>query len=316
MSKEVAVEVGVRSPEMVLLSERIERYTPHDGHFELRVPGLHLYRISQATQELHHGVQKPGLCLVAQGAKSVLLEQELFEYDETRFLVYAVDVPVASRVVRASADEPYLSFRMDLDPQRITELLTKVHPYGLPRGAEGRAISVAAVEPGLIEAISRLIGLMSTPGDAELLAPLVVDEILIRLLRGPLGARVAQIGQEDSRLQRVGKAVAWLRDHYDQAVEVETLAEMVHMSPSAFHQHFKAVTAMSPLQYQKVLRLQEARRLMLSTLADAGMASRRVGYASASQFSREYARHFGIPPVKDIARLREQVPAGEMAREG
>jgi len=316
MSKEAEVEVGVRSPEMVLLSERIERYTPHDGHFELRVPGLHLYRISQATQELHHGVQKPGLCLVAQGGKSVLLEQELFEYDETRFLVYAVDVPVASRVVRASADEPYLSFRMDLDPQRITELLTKVHPYGLPRGAEGRAISVAAVEPGLIEAVARLIGLMASPGDSELLAPLVVDEILIRLLRSPLGSRVAQIGQEDSRLQRVGKAVAWLRDHYDQAVEVETLAEMVHMSASSFHQHFKAVTAMSPLQYQKVLRLQEARRLMLSTLADAGMASRRVGYASASQFSREYARHFGTPPVKDIARLREQVPAGEMAREG
>lgn len=305
-----------RIPEMEALVERIERFTPHDGAFELRLPGVQLYRFSHASGELHHGVQKPGLCLVAQGAKSVLLEQELFEYDESRFLIYAVDVPVASRLVRASIEEPYLSFRMDLDPQRITELLPKVHPRGLPRAVEGRAISVAPVEPGLVEAITRLIGLTSTQADAELLAPLVVEEILIRLLRGPLGARVAQIGQEDSRLQRVGKAVAWLREHYDQAVEVETLAGMVHMSASAFHQHFKAVTAMSPLQYQKVLRLQEARRLMLSTLADAGMAARRVGYASASQFSREYGRHFGHPPVKDIARLREAMPVEEMAREG
>lgn len=305
-----------RIPEMDALVERMERFTPHDGAFDLRLPCLHLYRISHATTELHHGVQTPGLCLVAQGAKSVLLEQELFEYDESRFLVYAVDVPVASRVVRASTDIPYLSLRMDLDPQRITEHLPKVHPHGLPRMAEGRAISVAPVEPGIVGAVTRLIGLMESASDAELLAPLVVDEILIRLLRGPLGARVAQIGQEDSRLQRVGKAVAWLREHYDQAVEVETLAEMVHMSASAFHQHFKAVTAMSPLQYQKVLRLQEARRLMLSTLADAGMAARRVGYASASQFSREYGRHFGHPPVKDIARLREAMPVEEAAQEG
>jgi len=305
-----------RISEMDALVERMERFTPHDGAFDMRLPGLHLYRISHATTELHHGVQTPGLCLVAQGAKSVLLEQDLFEYDESRFLVYAVDVPVASRVVRASRDVPYLSLRMDLDPQRITELLPKVHPHGLPRMAEGRAISVAPVEPGIVGALTRLIGLMESASDAELLAPLVVDEILIRLLRGPLGARVAQIGQEDSRLQRVGKAVAWLREHYDQAVEVEALAEMVHMSASAFHQHFKAVTAMSPLQYQKVLRLQEARRLMLSTLADAGMAARRVGYASASQFSREYGRHFGHPPVKDIARLRDAMPVEERLREG
>jgi len=304
-----------RGAGMAVLAERISRFTPHDGGFDMRHPGLHLYRSSQASQELHHGVQKPGLCLVAQGAKSVLLDKELFEYDETRLLVYSVDVPVASRVVRASPDEPYLSLRLDLDPQRITELLPKVQPHGLPRPLEDRAICVCDIDPDLVEAASRLLGLMARPGEIELLAPLAVDEILIRLLRGPLGARVAQIGQEDSRLQRVGKAVAWLREHYDQTVEVETLASMVHMSPSAFHQHFKAVTAMSPLQYQKTLRLQEARRLMLSTLADAGIAARRVGYSSASQFSREYARHFGNSPMKDIAHLREQVPANPYGSE-
>lgn len=294
---------------MAALAERIERFTPHDGNFAMRHPGLHLFRRSQASQELHHGCQTPGLCLIAQGAKSVMLDKEIFEYDPTRILVYALELPVASRVVQASPERPYLSFRMDLDPQRISELLPVVHPRGISRSVEERAISVIPLEPGLVEAVSRLLGLMASPSDAELLAPLAVDEILIRLLRGPLGARVAQIGMEDSRLQRVGKAVAWLRDHYDQSVEVETLAGMVHMSPSAFHQHFKSVTAMSPLQYQKTLRLHEARRLMLSAFLDAGIASRRVGYASPSQFTREYGRYFGHPPVKDIARLRERMPA-------
>lgn len=294
------------SPGMAALAERIARFAPHDGGFESRSPGLSLYRVSQPSGELHHGVQKPSLCLIARGAKNVFLEKEVFEYDETRILVYSVDVPVASRVVRASPEAPYLSLRLDLDPQRIAELLPKVHPHGLPRLAEGRAIAVAPLDAGLVDAAFRLLGMSAHPGEVELLAPLVVDEILIRLLRGPLGAKVAQIGQEDSRLQRVAKAITWVREHYDQDVEVETLAEMVHMSASTFHLHFKAVTAMSPLQYQKVLRLQEARRLMFSRMMDAGMASRKVGYASASQFSREYGRHFGHSPTKDVARLREQ----------
>jgi len=311
MNDEHAGDASGRSPAMAALAERIERYTPHDGQFELRVPGLHLYRISKTSDELYHGVQNPGVCIIAQGAKSVLLEKELFEYDETRLLVYAVDVPVASKVVRASRDLPYLSFRMDLDSQRITELLARVHPHGVPRPIEGHAISVAPAETDLVETVTRLIGLMGDPADVEFLAPLAIDEILIRLLRGPLGARVAQIGQEDSRLQRVGKAVSWLKDNFDQAVEVETLAGMVHMSGSTFHQHFKSVTSMSPLQFQKVLRLQEARRLMLSGRTDAGMASRKVGYASASQFSREYTRHFGVAPMKDVSRLRERMSIAE-----
>lgn len=315
MNVEHGLENAGRIPAMASLAERIERFTPHDGHFELRVPGLHLYRISKVSEELHHGVQKPGFCLVAQGAKEVLLEKDLFEYDDQRFLVYAVDVPVASKVVRASRDLPYLSFRMDLDPQRITELLTRIHPHGVPRPVGGLAISVAPIEPEMVETVSRLIGLMANPADAHFLAPLAMDEILIRLLRGPLGARVAQIGTENSRLQRVGKAVSWLKDNFDQAVEVEALANMVHMSGTTFHQHFKSVTSMSPLQFQKVLRLQEARRLMLSGRLDAGMASRKVGYASASQFSREYTRHFGVSPVRDVSRLLERASDGIVSAE-
>jgi len=304
------------NPGLAALKERIERFTPHDGDFETRLPGLRLYRISRASTELHHAVQKPGLCVVAQGSKVVMLDKEMFEYDENRLLVYSVDVPVASRVARATPDEPYLSLRLDLDSVRISELAPKVHPGGFPPGAEGRAISVGPTDLDLLDACARLIGLLARPDEVPLLAPLVVDEILIRLLRGQLGSRVSQIGMEDSRLQRVGKAVSWLRDHYDQGVEVDALASMVHMSPSNFHLHFKAVTTMSPLQYQKVLRLQEARRLMLSSRTDAGVASRRVGYASASQFSREYGRHFGVSPAKDVARLREQLPVPASSLEG
>lgn len=306
----VAVE-DARDEARKLLARRIERFAPHDGAFPTRVPGLVLFRVSQPSPGVRHTVQKPGLCLVAQGSKTIILDRETFEYDEARMLVYSVDMPVGACVVRASPDEPYLGMRLDLDSRRIAELAMKVYPGGAPRGGEMRAVAVAASDAGIVEAAARLIGLMVRPAEADLIAPLVVDEILIRLLRGPLGPRVAQIGQEDSRLHRVGNAVTWLRDHFAEAVEVERLSRMVSMSPTSFHQHFKSVTSMSPLQYQKVLRLQEARRLMLVESVDAGIAARRVGYASASQFSREYGRHFGVPPLKDVGRLRQFVTAGE-----
>jgi transcriptional regulator GlxA family with amidase domain len=156
---------------------------------------------------------------------------------------------------------------------------------------------------------------MAETEDVDLIAPLVIDEILIRLLRSPAGVRVAQIGLEDSGVNGVAKAVSWLRENYSQPMKVEELADLAHMSVSSFHQHFKAVTSMSPLQYQKVLRLQEARRLMLSTMTDASAACSHVGYLSASQFSREYGRFFGNAPTKDIARLREQgLTAADVAR--
>ena len=158
----------------------------------------------------------------------------------------------------------------------------------------------------MVDAAARLMECLAKPGDAELLAPLVIDEILIRLLRSPIGVRVAQMGFAESSVQRVAKAISWLRDNYSQPMKVEDLAEMVNMSVSSFHEHFKSVTSMSPLHFQKVLRLQEARRLMLSTIMDAGAASQRVGYLSASQFSREYSRFFGSAPTRDIAKLRQE----------
>jgi len=297
-------------PDLTRLAGLLLAHAPFDGTFELRLPGVHISRASRAHKDFHHAVQRPALCLVAQGAKRVMLGQELYEYDASRVLVYSVDVPVSAQVTQASLEAPYLGLRIDLDPARIADLTAKVYPLGLPRRGEGRgegrAICVDQLDTPVINAVVRLMELASRPDEAELLAPLVLDEILIRLLRSPLGPRVALIGQEESRLHRVAKAVAWVRANFDQPLDVERLATLVHMSPSSFHQHFKAVTSMSPLQYQKAIRLQEARRLMLLTRLDAGIAGRRVGYQSPSQFAREYGRYFGNAPTKDVARLRGQ----------
>jgi AraC-like DNA-binding protein len=254
------------------------------------------------------------LCIVAQGAKSVTLGPEVYEYDASRMLIFSVDMPVAARVTRASRFEPYLGLRLDLDPQKIAELLLKVYPNGLVQVQASRGVYSCQANASIVNAATRLIELMAQPEDGELLAPLVVDEILIRLLRSPAGGRVAQIGLTDSSTQRIANAVTWLRSNFSQPMRVEELARLAHMSVSSFHQHFKSVTSMSPLHYQKVLRLQEARRLMLSAMMDAGTASRQVGYLSASQFSRDYSRLFGSAPIKDIGRLREQGLAAGVSR--
>jgi AraC-like DNA-binding protein len=297
--------VGASEPDIRRLAHLIGAQTSYDGCFALRIPGLHAIRYSRTNTEMVHAVPRPGLRIVAQGAKSVMLGQEVYEFDASRMLIYSVDLPVAGQVRRASHSEPYLCFRLDLDPHRIAELVLKVYPHGLPPVQEIRAVYVSQANASIVNAATRLLELMAQPGDAELLAPLVIDEILIRLLRSPIGARVAQIGLADSSMHRVAKAVSWLRANFSQPMKVEELAELANMSVSSFHQRFKAVTSMSPVQYQKALRLQEARRLMLSTMMDAGTASRQVGYLSASQFSRDYSRFFGSAPIKDITRLRE-----------
>jgi len=289
------------SPQLARLAGLLRAHTPADGSFALRVPGVHAIRASRPNAELVHGLQGPSLCIVAQGAKTVLLGSEAYSYDPSQMLVFSVDLPVSAQVTQATPSKPYLCFRLDLDPQRIAGLTLKVYPDGAPRVDAQRGIWLARAGDAIVDAAARLLALMDEPAEAPLLAPLVIDEILVRLLRSPVGGRLAQIGQSDSGVQRIGRAVAWIRDHYDQPLTIDALAGMVHMSASTLHQHFKAVTAMSPLQYQKVLRLQEARRL-LSTGLQASAAGARVGYASASQFSREYARLFGNAPTRDLVR--------------
>jgi AraC-like DNA-binding protein len=287
------------------LARRIATYAPHDGTFELRIPGLFASRYSRINKECAHALRLPSLCIIARGAKTVVVGQEVYEYDPSRMLVFSVALPVAAQVTQASFAEPYLALRLDLDPGKIAELVLKVFPRGLPPVEERRAVYVTPADGSILSAAVRLMECLAEASDAELLAPLVVDEILIRLLRSPIGARVAQMGFQESSVYRLARAISWLRDNYSQPMKVEELAELVHMSVSSFHEHFKSVTSMSPLHYQKVLRLQEARRLMLSATVDAGTASQRVGYLSASQFSREYSRFFGSAPARDVARLRQ-----------
>ena len=294
------------SPPLSRLADLLRAHTPGDGSIELCVPGVHAIRASRPNADLVHGVQGSSVCIVAQGAKTVLLGGEAYTYDAARMLVFSVDLPVAAQVLQATPSRPYLCFRLDLDAQRIAALTLKVYPDGPPREREGRALYLAQAGDAIVDAAARLMALMDDPPEAALLAPVVTDELLIRLLRSPIGGRLAQIGQADSGTHRIGRAVAWLRDHYDQPVSIDDLAGMVHMSASTLHQHFKSVTSMSPLQYQKILRLHEARRLM-STGMGASVAGGRVGYVSASQFSREYARLFGNAPSRDRPRQQNAV---------
>jgi AraC-like DNA-binding protein len=283
-----------RRPDVAELARLISLHAPYDGIFPLRVADVDALRRSHTAGE------------VAQGAKSVGIGDTVYRYGAGQIAVFSIDVPVTAQLTRASHAEPYLTLRIGLDPEKVATLAAKVYPHGLPPGSETRAVYIGEASEPIVDAANRLLQLMAQPVDAELLAPLTIDEILIRLLRGPLGARVAQIGHAESSLQKMAKAVSWLRAHYDQPVNVEELAALVNMSISSFHRQFKSVTSMSPLHYQKALRLQEARRLMLTARLDAGSAGRRVGYVSASQFSREYARFFGAAPMKDVRRLREQ----------
>ncbi|MGC1451608.1 MAG: AraC family transcriptional regulator [Candidatus Sulfotelmatobacter sp.] len=297
---------SLNEPDTARLARLIAAYAPHDGSFELRVPGLHASRFSRVNKECVHALRVPSLCMVARGAKTVIVGEEVFEYDASRMIVFSVALPVAAQITQASHSDPYLALKLDLDPHKIAELVLQVYPHGLPPVQDRSAVYITPAEESIVSAATRLMECLALPGDVELLAPLTVDEILIRLLRSPIGVRVAQMGFAESSVDRVAKAISWLRANFSQPMKVEDLAGLVHMSVSSFHEHFKSVTSMSPLHYQKVLRLQEARRLMLSTLMDAGTASQRVGYLSASQFSREYSRFFGSAPTKDIARLRQE----------
>ena len=299
------------------LANLLARYAPHDGVFPLRLPGTYALRRARITSEPVHATLGPSLCIVAQGAKVMMLGSEVLEYDPARMLVFAVDLPVSGQVTRASRTDPFLGFKLDLVPARVAELAARVYPHGVPKPSDNRGLYVGRATDAIIDAVTRLLDLMARAEDADLLGPLVVDEILIRLLLTPIGTRVAQIGEPKSGVHRVAKAVSWIRAHFAQPVTVEEMATSAHMSASAFHQRFKAVTTMSPLQYQKVLRLHEARRLMLFQKMDASDACHRVGYLSASQFSREYARFFGSAPTKDIARLRvEGIAPRERSRVG
>jgi AraC-like DNA-binding protein len=293
--------------DLTTLASEAERQAKVDGMHQSRIPALAFFRSSTPSEHDAASVYEPSLCIIAQGAKEVLVGGEVYRYDPAHWLVVSVDLPATSRVVEASANRPCLAVRISLDPAVVGDLLADgaaVPPLETP----ARAIAVTPADPLLLDAIMRLVSLLESPQDIGPLAPLVLCEITYRVLTGPQGGRLRQMASAGAPARRIATAIRWLKDHYADPLRIEGLAKQVKMSPSAFHLHFKNVTAMSPLQYQKRLRLQEARHLMLGDGLDAAEAAFRVGYESPSQFSREYRRLFGAPPRQDVAAFRAEMP--------
>jgi AraC-like DNA-binding protein len=246
---------------------------------------------------------EPGLALVAQGAKQVLLGEENYRYDQANYLVTSIDLPVSSQVVDASPERPYLCVMLRFDARAIAELLADADLPASPVTA-GRGIAVSPLSEELLDTVLRLVRLLVAPRDLPVLAPLIERELLYRLLTSEQGPRLCHVATAGSRSHQISHAIDWLKNHYREPLRIDALATVVNMSPSSLHHHFRAITAMSPLQYQKQLRLQEARRLMLAGHCDVASAAHRVGYESPSQFSREYSRLFGAPPLRDVELLR------------
>lgn len=283
------------------LAESIARAIPEDGAVE-PLKGLHLHRSSTPTEPLH-GVSQPSFCVIAQGSKEVLLGESRYRYDPAHYLLSTVELPVVGQVLEASAERPYLSLRLELDPALVGSVMVESGHHS-SRG-DVRALDVSPLDASLLDAVVRLVRLLDSPAEVRVLRPLVTREIVYRLLMGEQGNRLRHLALLGGHTDRIAEAVERLRRDFDQPLRIDSLARELGMSVSGFHHHFKAVTAMSPLQFQKHIRLQEARRLLLGENLDAASAGSRVGYDDASQFSREYKRLFGQPPVRDVERLRE-----------
>ena len=285
------------------LAQLIARLARSDGIHESAIDGLVLFRASQPSP-ITHTLYRPALCIMAQGQKVVRLEEESFVYDPLNYLVASVTLPVTGEVTLAAADTPYLSLRLDIDPLELGELISSAGPIAVANRSSGRGLHVDRMDLPLLDAVIRLLRLLDTPRDIAMLAPLVRREILYRLLCSPQGQLLRDIATADSQAHRINRAIEWLNLNFHKPLRIDDLAREANLSTSTLHHRFKAVTAMSPLQYQKQLRLQEARRLMLCEHLDVSSAGYKVGYESPSQFSREYSRLFGAPPVRDLARLR------------
>lgn len=286
----------------------ISRHAPRTGDYATAIGNLTFHRQSSVTESLFHAA-RPSVAIIAQGAKDVTLGSETFHYSRMQYLLTSVDLPVQVRVVEASVDKPHLCVVLGIDIADVAALLDSDSDNAAQQKIlpATRGISVSDVSPELLDAMLRLVRLLEKPGEIAALAPLIRRELTYRLLNGPVGARLRHMALASSQSHQVGQAIDWIKHHYCEPLRIEHLAGMANMSMSSLHHHFKAITAMTPMQYQKLLRLQEARRLMLVEQIDAGTAGYRVGYASESQFSREYSRQFGRAPMRDVGQVRAQL---------
>lgn len=296
--------------EMATIIRHLDKLTMREGSYASALEWLYFNRYSQAegTEQLY-AMKWPIVGIAVQGSKRMRIGEQTFTYGGSRLFVSPMSLPITFQTMQASIKEPFLGIGIYLDPQRIADLVPSIYPQGLPSVNKREAGYVMDADAALLNAVARLLECLHNPSDTQLLAPLIRDEIYIRLLRSPVGVYIAETVFADSVVQRMAQAIAWLRNHYDQSFKVPELAKLAHLSESSFREQFKAVTGFSPLQYQKMLRLQEARRLMLSESMDATTACRMVGYVSDSQFSRDYSRLFGDAPSRDIARLKSGIRA-------
>ncbi|UNL92351.1 AraC family transcriptional regulator [Paenibacillus polymyxa] len=287
------------------LTSLIERHSLQNRPRATAIPSLFFYQHSSKTEPVYR-VYKPSFCFVVQGLKEILLAQENFKYGPSDYLIASMNLPVIGQIIKASPGSPYLSLKLEFTHNQILEVLNDSKIQVKLKENAKCALFVGRMEPSIQDAVLRLARLLDTPEEIPFLAPLYTKEILYRLLQGPYGAELAQIAVEGSSTYRIREAIDYIVQHWDQSFRIEDLAETASMSISSFHRHFKEVTSMSPIQFQKQLRLQEARRILMAESADAADVAYRIGYESSSQFSREYSRMFGAPPRADIKRLREK----------
>ena len=280
---------------------------PEPGWFEA-LDGLILRRYAPTAEPIY-GVSRPMLCVIAQGSKEIYVGERRYRYDPFHYLLVTAELPVVGQVVESSEDRPFLGLVLMLDPALVSSVMVEAG-YGVPQSsASVRALNVSPLSVNLLNAVVRLVRLLDAPDEVPVLAPLIKQEIVFRLLQGAQSSRLRHIAMLNGSSHRITQAVKRIHERFDQPLRIKHLAEELGMSPSSFYHHFKAVTDMTPLQFQKQLQLQEARRLMLSEDLDAATAGFRVGYNDASHFSREYKRLFGRPPVRDVERLREATRA-------
>ncbi|MBW4084493.1 AraC family transcriptional regulator [Paenibacillus sp. S150] len=292
--------------QMTELASIIERRTVQDGTHDTAIPALRFIRASRLSEPVY-SVYEPSLCIIAQGAKLVMLGQESYCYDQTSYLVSSVHLPIAGQVTAASKDMPYLCLQLSFNSGQILDIIKDSGPSWIARGEAERGLAIHRTGTRLADAALRLAQLLDTPQDIPVLAPLVIREILYRILQDEQGNTIKQFALMGSHAHRIARVIERISHDYAKPLRIEELAAEVNMSLSSLHQHFKEVTALSPLQYQKRLRLQEARKLLLAEATEAADAGFQVGYESPSQFSREYARLFGLPPMSDIKQLRDSL---------
>jgi AraC-like DNA-binding protein len=286
-----------------VLARRIEAHLPRAGDHVSAAPGLVLFR-RDGPCEPASALYEPSLSLVIQGHKRAIVGDHEYDYDPRHFLLTSVDLPTMSHVIDGRPERPFLSLMLKLDLGVAQEIAADLASRGVAADVPGSGMMIAAVDEGLLEPVTRLVALIDRPQDVDFMAPLITREILYRLLVGPAGGWLRSIAMQGTRRNRIAHVITWLRQHYAEPVRVDQLAEMAAMSVSTFHHHFAGVTRMSPLQFQKQIRLHEARRLLVTEPIDASTAALRVGYESATQFNREYRRQFGSPPMRDVTALR------------